>query len=201
MKSRSFSLSAATALLMSATLAGACLPASAAALFTLKGTTPEVKLEIESEVRLSVLDWTAEEKAKAVVAEYERYQQSQNHDEFRSFLQSQETMGYLFTKEAAGHTIKYAWQEENADGKRMVMLVIPALKTRNPYMWKERNDGPTPYSLVEVRFDGGEAVMKTSLSSPVTVNAQGQLELQDYATAPEFATLHDDTPYYLKNPS
>jgi hypothetical protein len=199
MKSSLFSLSGAKALMMSAVLCGVCVPVSAAALFTLRGTTPEVKLELESELRLSVLGWTEEEQAKAVAEEFRRYEQSQDHVAFQNFLLSQETKGYLFTKEAAGHSIKYAWQEINGDDKRMVLLVMPALKTRNPYMWKTRNDDPTPFSLLELRFDGEEeAVMKTSLGSSVTVNAENRLELQDYQAAPKFATLRDDAPGYVK---
>jgi hypothetical protein len=199
MRSRLFSLSAAKAFLMIAVLCGASLPASAAALFTLKGNTPAAKLESESEIRLSVLGWTAEEQAAALAAEYERYTQSQDHGAFQTFLQSQETKGYLFTTEATGHTIKYAWEDTAAADKRMVLLVIPALKTRNPYMWKQPNTAPAPFTLLELRFDGDEAALKTSLDAPVSVNAAGRLELQNYDAASEFATLRDDTPYYLKN--
>jgi hypothetical protein len=198
MKKRLFSVPGATALMMTVALLGMSLPASAAALFTLKGESPQAKLESESEVRVSVLGWTADEQAKAVADEYQRYQQSQDHAAFQTFLQSQETRGYLFTKEATGHTIKYAWQDADSAGKRMVFLVTPALKTRNPYMWKTPNDDPAPFSLIELRFEGEEAVMKSSLGAPIAVNAQGQLQLQDFDGATEFATLRDDTPYYLK---
>lgn len=198
MKKRVFSMLGARVLIMTAALAGASLPVSAAALFTLKGDTTEARLESEAEVRLSILGWTAEEQAKAVVEEFQRYQQNQDHAAFRSFLQSQETKGYLFTKEVAGHTVKYAWEENSDEGRRMVLLVVPALKTHNPYMWKQRNEGPEQFSLVEVRFDGEEAVMKTSLEAPIAVNAAQKLELQDFDDTAGFATLRDDTPYYLK---
>lgn len=202
MKSRLFSCSFTKSLLMITVLMSFSWSAAAAALFTLRGNTPEAKLESESELRLSVLGWTEDEQARALAEEYQRYAESQDHEAFQSFLQSQETKGYLFTKEATGHTIKYAWEDRVGDVKRMVMLVTPALKTRNPYMWKEPNTSAVPFSLLELRFKGEEAVMKTSLNdAAVSLNADGRPELQDYEAANEFATLRDDTPYYLKRSS
>lgn len=200
MKGSLFSLSGAKALMMTAVLCGTCAPVSAAALFTLKGTTPEVRLELESELRLSLLSWSEADQVNAVAEQFRNYQQNKDHGAFQDFLQTLETKGYLFTKEAAGHSIKYAWQENDGDERRMVVLVTPALKTRNPYMWKARNDDPAPYSLLELRFEGEEVVMKTSLGTPVAVNADGRLELQDYESAPVFATLRDDAPGYLRAP-
>src|SRR5690606_31090689 len=148
----------------------------------------------QSEIRLSVLGWTAPEKLEAIEAEYEKYASSQDHDAFNVFLQQQETQGYLFTKAATGHTIKYAWQQENDDGSRMVLLVTPALKARTPHMWKTPNDNPAPFSLIEVRMAGEQAVMKSSLDAAIGTGADGRLQLQDFNGSSEFARLTDATP-------
>jgi hypothetical protein len=200
MKITSFLLSA-TRILAVAGIAGASgMPAQAAALFTLKGTTPEVRVETGSEVRLSVLGWSDANQAAELVEQYRAYTNSKDHTAFGKFLQQADTKGYLFTKAASGYTVKYAWQDSARPDQRMVLLVIPGLKTRNPYMWKAANTDPAPFSLVEISWQGNEAIMKTSLDGPVGINADGLLQLQDFDAAAIFATLRDNTPYSIKHP-
>lgn len=201
MKITSFLLSASRVLAVAGLAGALSLPATAAALFTLKGTTPEVRVETESEVRLSVLGWSDADKAAELVDQYRAYTTSQDHTAFSKFLQQQDTRGYLFTKAATGYTVKYAWQDPASPDQRMVLLVTPGLKTRNPYMWKAANHDPAPFTLVEIRWQGDEAIVKTSLDASIEINADGLLQLQDYEGAATFATLRDNTPYYLKRNS
>lgn len=201
MKMTPFFLSTTRYLTLVGALAGLSLPASAAAMFTLKGETPHVKQSSDSEVRLSVLGWTEPEAAQAIVEEYRKYTESRAHDSFAAFLQEQQTRGYLFTKAATGYSVKYAWQDEASADSRAVLLVTPALKTRNPYLWQERNEDPAPFSLIEVHWEGQQAILKTSLDGDIEIDAAGHLQLRDPADVDTFATLVDDTPYYLKKTS
>jgi len=170
--------------------------AEGAAVLTLKGDTLDAKQKADSEVRLSLLSFS-EEAAEAVTSAYDTYQQDRNAEALTRVLQGQQTHGYLFTKAAAGYTVKYAWQDPtNVD--RMVLLITPALKSRNPYLWKTPNESPTPFTLLEVRKDGDMFNVKSSLDSEVEVNDSGQLELQNYDGAATFATLKDATSYYAK---
>jgi hypothetical protein len=66
-------------------------------------------------------------------------------------------------------------------------------------MWKQANNSATPFTVLELRFTGDEAVMKNSLDTPVEINAAGKLQLQNFAAAPPFASMRDDTPYNLRN--
>ncbi|MDY6983869.1 MAG: hypothetical protein SV422_12340, partial [Pseudomonadota bacterium] len=186
-------LSAGRAFALATVCATASLSAYGAALFTLKGEAFDVRNPDQSEVRLSLLGFTPQEKLESIEAEFRKYATSQDHEAFNVFLQQQDTQGYLFTKAATGHTIKYAWQQDNADGARMVLLVTPALKSRTPYMWKTPNDDPAPFSLVELRMDGEQAVMKTSLETDIETSADGRLQLQDFNNTSEFARLTDAT--------
>ena len=199
MKPLSVLLTAGRALALATVCATASIGAQGAALFTLKGEAFDARHPDQSEVRLSVLGWTAPEKLEAIEAEYKKYAGTQDHEAFNVFLQQQDTQGYLFTKAATGHTIKYAWQQQNSDGERMVLLITPALKARTPHMWNTPNNDPAPFSLLEVRVDGDQAVMKSSLEAPIESNAEGRLQLQDFKGAAEFARLTDATPYYLKD--
>lgn len=199
MKPLSYLRTASRALALATVCATASVGAFGAALFTLKGEAFDARSPAQSEVRLSLLGWTAPEKLAAIESEYQKYAGTQDHDAFNVFLQQQDTQGYLFTKAATGHTIKYAWQQQNSDGQRMVLLVTPALKARTPHMWKTPNNDPAPFSLVEVRVDGDEAVMKSSLETGIETSADGRLQLQDFNGTAEFARLTDATPYYLRD--
>jgi len=169
-------------------------PAAAEALFTLKGKTPETQLASEADIRVSVLGWTEAAKAKAIANQY-----AQAADQLAAFLAKQETEGYLFTAESVGYSIKYAWQADEPDGKHMVLAIMPALKTHNPYMWKQAAPANPGYTLLDLQWQGSEALMRTSLDAPVKVDAQGRLALGADAKTRVFARLRDDTPYYLKH--
>jgi hypothetical protein len=192
--------SASRVLVLGTLLAGVCHGAMAAALFTLKGQTLDAKLPSEAEVRVSMLGWTEADKAAAVVQQYQQYRTDKDAKKFNDFLQTQDTRGYLFTREATGYTVKYAWKSDDALNPRMVLLVTPALKSRNPYMWKQQGDADTPFTLIELQQQGDELLMSTSLDTSIEINLQGDLELQGN-DANIFARLRDDTPYYLKQSS
>jgi hypothetical protein len=198
MKLSSCLLSASRGLALATALITLSIGALAAPLITLEGEAFDARQPEQSEVRLSVLGWSAPDKLAAIEAEYQRYTTTLEHASFETFLNQQETQGYLFTKAATGHTIKYAWQDGGKEPTRMLLLVVPALKARTPNMWHTPNNAPAPFSLLEIRLDGDEAVMKSSLDSAIASNAEGRLQLQDYAAAEEFARLRDATPYYLK---
>jgi len=174
--------------------------AQASAVLSLKGDTSGVKYASDSELRLSVLSYDDSASAAALVKRLGEYQQNLDHVEFERFLRAQQTRGYVFSKEATGYSIKYAWQDPEAAGQRMVFVVTPALKTLNPYLWKTRNDVPAPFTVLELRVEGDKAVLKTSLDNPWEISADS-LQLQDYETAEAFAILEDNRPYYLRERS
>ncbi len=194
-----FSRAATRSMLVAGMFAALSCNVQAAALFTLTGTTEEVKRDTEQEVRLSILGWTADEQLSAVTSEFQKYNESQDHAGFETFIRGLETKGYLFTHSPLGYTIKYAWQDESTPDKKVVLMVVPALKKNNPYMWKTENASPAPFSLVELHMEGNEVVLKSSLDGNIVVNEAGKLQLEDYDSAEVFATLKDATPYYLKN--
>jgi len=201
MKMPLFLLSASRLLALAGLLGATALPAAAAPMITLKGSTPEVKVETESELRLSLLGWTDPDSAKVLVEEYRNYLANQDHEALQKVLFAQDTAGYLFTRAATGYTVKYAWQDADSADGRTVLVVTPALKTRNPYMWKQANNDPAPFTLLELRWQGEEAVLKTSLDAAIEITADGKLQLQDWDSAATFGRLKDDTPYYLKRRS
>lgn len=193
--------SSATRILLAALLGALTLQAQAAAIVSLKGTTQEVRQGGDAEVRLSVLSFNDADATQAFVERYREYQGNEDHAAFAAFIKEQQTRGYVFSKEATGYTIKYAWQDP-ADTGRMVFVVTPGLKTLNPYLWKSRNESAAPFTVLETRMDGDAAVLKTSLETGVEITADnGVLQLQGFDTAPAFAVMKDDRPYYLRQDS
>lgn len=199
-KSVSFFLSA-TRILVAALLGALALQVHAAAIVSLKGTTPDVRQGADGELRLSVLSFNDAEANRAFSERFREYQGNQDHAAFDKFIKEQQTRGYVFSKEATGYTIKYAWQDP-ADAGRMVFVVTPALKTLNPYLWKTRNDGAAPFTVLEARTQGDNVTLKTSLDAAVELTSDGGLlQLQDFGAAAPFAQLKDDRPYYLRQDS
>ena len=171
----------------------------AAPLYSFAGTTPDAKEESKSEVRLSVLEWSSPDQEGAVIEAFQQWKQSQDAGIFEQFLKGQPTMGYVFTGEATGYSVKYA--HENINGS-MSLLIVPGLKSKNRYMWDPASPvGASPFTLLEVTLEeeGEEEVgrVKTSLDGEIELTSQG-LSLSEEGDYSIFAELKDATPYYLK---
>jgi hypothetical protein len=199
MKIRAFSWLG-TRLLVLMTLMLGWQAAQAAVLMELRGDAVDVKNTADATVRLSLLGLSDETQSQAVAQAYKDYLGNKDSAAFEKALLGQDTKGYLFTKEAAGYTVKYAWQDQS-DADRLLVVVTPALKVRNPYMWKTPNATPEPFSVLELRrADGDDYTAKSSLDSPVEVSAEGQLQLQNYDSATTFATMEREDSYNRTNP-
>lgn len=199
-KSRVFFLSA-TRILVAGLLGLSALQAPAAAIVSLKGSTEQVRAGYDGQIRLSVLGYNDVDSGEAFIERFREYQGNSDAEAFAKVLREQQTRGYVFTDEATGYTIKYAWQDP-ADSGRQVFVVTPALKTLNPYLWQTPNNTIVPFTVLEVRMNGDQAVLKTSLDSEAVITGDGSvLQLQDYDAAPPFATMKDDRPYYLRQAS
>ncbi|MDR2212058.1 MAG: hypothetical protein LBE21_00310 [Pseudomonadales bacterium] len=166
--------------------------AQAAPLLELRGATEQARGAADAQVRLSLLGISNDAQNQAVTRAYQNYLSRQDVEAFTKALQAQNTSGYLFTQAASGYSVKYAWQDANDPG-RLVLLITPALKTRNPYLWREPNTSTEPFTLLELRKEGNNLTMKSAQSDAAEV-ADGHLQLRDYASAATFATLRDATP-------
>ena len=172
--------------------------AQAAAKMTLAGEAAGVKYETDAGIRISLIDWSAPEQQAAVEAAWRQYREDSDLDTFLAVAEAQDTRGYLFTASAAGYRIKYAWEEETDNGRMMHFLVMPGLKTRNPYLWQVPNNDSPAFTLVQVRLDNESGVAKSSLDGDIILNETGKLALDRFDEINLFATMKDSTPYYLK---
>ena len=170
----------------------------AAAKMTLSGKATEVKYETDAGISISLIDWSAEEQQVAVENAWRQYRDDGDLETFLDTVEAQESRGYLFTAAATGYRIKYAWKEDTADGQRMTFLVMPGLKTRNPYLWQSPNNDSPEFTLVQVHLNEETGVAKTSLEGGIVFNEDGKLVLDRFDDLRMFATVEDSTPYYLK---
>lgn len=107
---------------------------------------------------------------------------------FTAALQKAPTIGYLWTTDVTGYSIKYAWHTTQPDGsERIVLATDRRLGAYSPAWTVKAADAPTDYefTLLELRLDakGGEG--KSSLTTKISAdNATKQLSLENYAVAP-----------------
>ena len=110
---------------------------------------------------------------------------------FTQALQKAPTIGYLWTNEPTGYSVKHAWRTALPDGsERLVVITEPRLGAYSP-AWTVSAGTPTDYAytLLEFRLTakGGEG--KSSLTSKVVADANTkQLALDNYAAAPAIMT-------------
>jgi hypothetical protein len=99
------------------------------------------------------------------------------------------TVGYLWTNETVGYSIKYAYRTTLPDGGERIVLMTDRRLGGGTAQWKLTAPGtPTNYefTLIEVRMDSkGQGEGKTSLTSKVVFdNAARTPALENYAATP-----------------
>ena len=107
---------------------------------------------------------------------------------FTEALQKAPTVGYIWTTDVTGYSIKYAWHATQPDGsERIVLATDRRLGAYSPAWTLKAAGQPTDYdfTLLDLRLDakGGEA--KSSLTTKIVADNQTkQLGLENYAGAP-----------------
>src|SRR3954467_13627106 len=90
---------------------------------------------------------------------------------FMQAIQRAPNLGYLFTSEPTGYSVKHAWRTSQPDGsERVVIITEPRLGAYSP-TWAMKSGTPTDYgfTLLEFRIDPKTAEGKSSLTSKVVV--------------------------------
>ena len=103
-------------------------------------------------------------------------------------LQGSQTVGYLWTSESAGYSLKYAYKLQGTGGDRIILATDRRLGVWND-LWKPAGNATvTPYdfSVIELRFPAkGDGEGKTSLSGKVTIDMTANtIALDSYAAQP-----------------
>src|SRR6266446_2280387 len=98
------------------------------------------------------------------------------------------TVGYLWTSEVVGYSIKYAYRIPLPDGGDRIILVTDRRLGAGTGGWKVATGTPTDYefTLIELRMDSkGSGEGKASLTSKVIFENEAKtLALDNYAATP-----------------
>jgi hypothetical protein len=110
---------------------------------------------------------------------------------FMQALQRAPNLGYLWTNEPTGYSVKYAWRTSQPDGsERVVIITEPRLGAYSP-AWTVNAGTATDYgfTLLEFRITAKTAEGKSSLTAKVVADPNTkQLALEDFAAAPAILT-------------
>ncbi|HZM96770.1 MAG TPA: hypothetical protein VFB92_25290 [Vicinamibacterales bacterium] len=99
------------------------------------------------------------------------------------------TIGYIWTDEVTGYSIKYAWRAPiPAGGERIILATTRALGAQSP-QWKPTGSEPATdyeFTVIELRLNAkGLGEGKTSLTSKVIIDNDAKtIALENYAAAP-----------------
>ncbi len=97
-------------------------------------------------------------------------------------------IGYLWTEEVAGYSIKYAYRISQPDGGERIILATDRRLGGFAAGWKPVAPTVTDYrfTIIEIRLNArGQGEGKTSLTNKVVVDsAAGTLAVENYAAAP-----------------
>jgi hypothetical protein len=108
---------------------------------------------------------------------------------FTAALGRAPTIGYIWTDDVTGYSIKYAQRFPTPDGgERMILATDRRLGAHNP-AWTPAGGAPVPdyaFTVLDVRMDAkGVGEAKTSLTSKVVIDKEaGTLALENVAAAP-----------------
>ena len=103
-------------------------------------------------------------------------------------LRKAATVGYLWTNEVVGYSIKYAYRTPLPNGGERIILATDRRLGAGTAGWKVATGTPTDYefTLIEMRMDAkGFGEGKASLTSKVILDNEGKtLALDNYAATP-----------------
>ena len=109
--------------------------------------------------------------------------------EFLSVLSKQPTLGYIWTSESAGYSVRYAYQTTTPDGGgRVIVATDKPLGSWNPQIWKATGTAtvnPYEFTVIEIRLNRrGTGEGKSSLFAKVTADkAAKTVALENYTAA------------------
>jgi hypothetical protein len=98
------------------------------------------------------------------------------------------TLGYIWTNDITGYSIKYAWQAALPDGGERIILATDRRLGAYTAAWKPVSATATDYefTLIEIRLNSkGSGEGKTSLTTKVLVDQEARtIALDDYGATP-----------------
>jgi hypothetical protein len=98
------------------------------------------------------------------------------------------TIGYIWTNEVAGYSIKYALRIPSPDGGERIILATDRRIGAHALAWQPASGTPPPYefTLLDIRLNSaGSGEGKASIAATVAIDKENEtIGLENYANAP-----------------
>jgi hypothetical protein len=100
------------------------------------------------------------------------------------------TIGYVWTSESAGYSVRYAYRVPTPDGGQRVILMTDRPLGGSPQSWKPvgaaANPTAYPFTVIELRMNkAGQGEGKTSITHKLAIDAAAKtIALENYAAPP-----------------
>ena len=179
----------ALALLVAGTLAASMFQIAEAqskgAIENFTGTTVNVTGAPDS-LKIDLLRWSTDAERDQVFTALS----GKGEKEFISVLAKQPTLGYIWTSESAGYSVRYAYKMSLPDGgERVVIATDKKLGSWNPQIWKPTGSAAGnsyDFTVLELHLNRrGIGEGKSSLFAKITAdNAAKTIALENYAASP-----------------
>jgi len=136
-------------------------------------------------LKIDLLRWSTDAERDQVFAAFDK-----GEKEFTAQLAKGPTLGYVWTSESAGYTVRYAYRIAGADGsQRIVVAADKPLGSWNPQIWQpvgNAKGNSYDFTVLELHLRRGAAGEgKSSLFAKVTVDkAAKTIALDGYVAAP-----------------
>jgi hypothetical protein len=178
----------ALALLVAGTLAASMFQIAEAqskgAIESLAGTTVNVT-GAPDPLKIDLLRWSTDAEREQVFTALS----GKGEQEFMSLLGKQPTLGYIWTSESAGYSVRYAYKMSLPDGgERIVIATDKKLGSWNPQIWKPTGSAagnPYEFTVLELHLNRrGIGEGKSSLFAKITAdNTAKTIALENYTAA------------------
>lgn len=135
----------------------------------------------EVELKADVLRWSSDDERAAVIAALE------SGDDPAAALRDLPTVGVVWRSgSAVGHSIKYAYRADTADGGERITLVTDKRIGSTSFVpWEADDpagDAPLDYSVIEMTVGAGaEGQGSMSLAAPITIDTESSMVSLDFA--------------------
>ena len=136
-------------------------------------------------MKIDLLRWSTDAEREQVINALS----DKGEKEFMDVLSKQPTLGYIWTSESAGYSVRYAYQTSMPDGsERVIIATDKRLGSWNPQIWKPAGSATVnsyDFTVIELRLNRkriGEG--KSSLFAKVGPDKTSKtVTLENYAAA------------------
>ncbi len=136
-------------------------------------------------LKIDLLRWSTDAEREQLLSVWS----DKGEKEFATALSKAPSLGYLWTSESAGYSVRYAYRTSMPDGsQRLIVATDKPLGSWNPQIWKPTGSAKAndyPFAVLELRLkQRGIGEGKSSLFAKVTADkAAKTIALDNYPAA------------------